>query len=104
MRVGDLLKLKVEDVRNKKHIHNKEQKTSKAKRFLINTVLRKELDKYMKDMTKGEYLFQSKIGNNKSLSRFQAYRIISSAGKEAGLERIAPEKTLVTITIKNIKI
>jgi len=52
LRIGDLLKLKVEDVRNIKHIYIKEQKTSKVKRFLINTALRKELDKYMKDMTK----------------------------------------------------
>jgi integrase len=103
LRIGDLLKLKVEDVKNRKHIYIKEQKTSKVKRFLINTTLRKELDKYMKDMTKDEHLFQSRIGTNKPLSRFQAYRIMSSVGKEVGLERIACNSTRKTFGYHHYK-
>jgi integrase len=43
LRVGDLLRLKVDDIRDKKHIIIKEQKTLKNKQFLINKVLRQEL-------------------------------------------------------------
>jgi integrase len=93
LRVGDLLRLKVEDVRNKRHIIIKEQKTSKNKQFLINANLRNELNKFTEDMADHEYLFQSRIGNNKPLSRFQAYRILSAAGKEANLERISCHST-----------
>ena len=53
LRVSDLLRLKVDDIRDKKHIIVKEQKTSKYKQFLINKVLRRELNEYMKDMDNG---------------------------------------------------
>jgi len=89
LRIGDLLNIQVKDVHNKSHIVIKEQKTSKNKRFLINSNLRRELNKYIKGMEDHEYLFQSRIGNNKPLTRFQAYRIMSGAGKEVGLDRIA---------------
>ena len=103
LRIGDLLSLKVEDVKNKSHIIIKEQKTSKNKQFLINANLRRELNKYIKGMTDNEYLFQSRVGKNKALSRFQAYRILSTAGREAGLERIACHSTRKTFGYHHYK-
>ncbi|MFW5980349.1 MAG: site-specific integrase [Halanaerobiales bacterium] len=103
LRIGDLLKLKVEDVKDKSHIIIKEQKTSKNKQFLINSNLRKELNKYIKGMADHEYLFQSRIGVNKPLSRFQAFRILSTAGKEAGLDRIACHSTRKTFGYHHYK-
>ncbi|MFW5749916.1 MAG: site-specific integrase [Halanaerobium sp.] len=96
LRISDMLKLKVEDLRGKSHIVLKEQKTSKNKKFLINSNLRRELDKYTAAMADKEYLFQSRIGQNKPLSRFQAYRILSSAGRKAGLESIGCHSTRKT--------
>src|SRR6056297_1057798 len=86
LRIGDLLKLKVKHVKNKSHIIIKEQKTSKNKQFLINSNLRKEINKYIRNMDNYEYLFQSRIGNNKPLYCFQAYRILCVAVKEAGFD------------------
>jgi len=105
LRIGDLLNLKVENVRNKSHIIIKEQKTSKYKQFLINSNLRKELNEYIREkgMSDYEYLFQSRIGDNKPLSRFQAYRILSTAGKEAGLDRIACHSTRKTFGYHHYK-
>jgi integrase len=103
LRVGDLLRLKVDDIRDKKHIIIKEQKTLKNKQFLINKVLRQELTEYMKNMDNNEYLFQSRIGKNKALSRFQAYRIISSAGRKVGLERISCNSTRKTFGYHHYK-
>jgi len=103
LRIGDLLKLKVQHVKNKSHIIIKEQKTSKNKQFLINKNLRKEINKYIEGMNDDEHLFQSRIGENKPLSRFQAYRILSSAGKKAGLDRIACHSTRKTFGYHHYK-
>ncbi len=103
LRIGDLLSLKVENVRNKRHIIIKEQKTSKNKQFLINSILRQELNTYIEDMADCEYLFQSRIGKNKPLSRFQAYRILSQAGRKSGLARIACHSTRKTFGYHHYK-
>jgi len=96
LRISDMLKLKVEDVRNKSHIVIREQKTSKNKRFLINSNLRQELEDYCQDMRGEEHLFQSRIGTNKPISRFQAYRIFSETGRKAGLDNIGCHSTRKT--------
>jgi len=96
LRIGDMLKLKVEDVRNKTHILLKEQKTDKTKKLFINSALRDEIDKYIKNMADYEYLFQSRNGNNQPLSRSQSYRILNKAGKEVGLEHIGNHSTRKT--------
>jgi integrase len=103
LRIGDLLRLKVEDVKDKSHIIIKEQKTSKNKQFLINSNLRTELYKYIEGMDDHEYLFQSRVGQNKPISRFQAYRILSAAGREAGLDRIACHSTRKTFGYHHYK-
>jgi len=103
LRIGDLLKLKVKHVKNKSHIIIKEQKTSKNKQFLINSNLRKELNKYIEGMADNEHLFQSRVGENKPISRFQAYRILSAAGEKAGLDRIACHSTRKTFGYHHYK-
>ena len=103
LRISDMLQIKVEDVRGKTHIVLKEQKTSKNKKFLINSNLRRELSDYTAKMADHEYLFQSRIGKNKSLSRFQAYRIFSEAGRKAGLESIGCHSTRKTFGYHHYK-
>ena len=96
LRISDILKLKVEDVKDKSHIEIKEGKTNKSKKFYINSELRKELDKYIKNMAGHEYLFQSRNGTNKPLSRSQVYRILNEAGEKVGLESIGCHSTRKT--------
>lgn len=88
LRISDLLKLKVADVKDKTHILLTEQKTSKTKRFLINNLLKQDIDKYINNMGNDEYLFQSQKGNNKAISRVQAYRILNKAAEQVGLGEI----------------
>lgn len=88
LRISDLLNLKVEDVKNKSHITLIEQKTGKTKRFMVNGQLRRDIDKYINNMGDGEYLFQSQKGNNKPISRVQAYRILNGAASSIGLDEI----------------
>ena len=88
LRISDLLELKVEDVRDKIHIVLIEQKTGKTKKFLINNQLREDLNKYTEGMINNEYLYQSQKGNNKPISRVQAYRILNDVANKVGLEDI----------------
>lgn len=93
LRISDILKLKVIDVLDT-HITIKEQKTGKHKRFLINDNLRNELDKYIRqaNITKDNYLIPSnkrdKNGNEKPISRVQAYNILKSVGDQLGINNI----------------
>ena len=96
LRISDILKLKVEDIKHTSHIEIREGKTNKGKRFFINSELRKELDRYIKNMNDHEYLFQSRNGINKPLSRSQTYRILSEAGENVGLEKIGCHSTRKT--------
>ena len=88
LRISDLLKLKVKDVKDKTHIILTEQKTGKIKRFMINGQLKQDIDKYINNMGDNEYLFQSQKGYNNPISRVQAYRILNKAAENIGLEEI----------------
>lgn len=88
LRVSDILKLKVSDVKDRTHISLKEQKTDKFKRFLINNQLKADLDRYIMNMNDDDYLFQSRKGDNKPLTRVQAYRILNKSAEHCGLSEI----------------
>jgi integrase len=103
LRIGDMLKLKVEDVRNQTHIILKEQKTGKSKKFFINSVLRNAIDGYISNMADHEYLFQSRNGTNQPLSRSQSYRILNRAGEKVGLDSIGCHSTRKTFGYHHYK-
>lgn len=85
LRISDLIKLKVKDVRDLTHILIKEEKTGKQKRFLINSNLKELFDNYIKNLPDEEYLFKSRQGRNQHITRVQAYRIINNAVKNSGV-------------------
>ena len=84
LRISDILKLKVLNVKDKKYIELIEQKTSKYKRFPITKSFKKELDEFIVGKDNDEWLFASQRGN-KAISRIQAYRIICNACVGAGI-------------------
>lgn len=88
LRVSDILRLKVEDVRFKSHIFIVEKKTGKYKRLLINNNLKKDIDDYIYNMSDEEYLFKSQKGYNTPITRVQAYRILNSAAVNLGISEI----------------
>lgn len=93
LRVSDIVKLNVDDVRTpegnmKTHISVVETKTKKSKKFPICNGLLTELEKYTRNMYQGEYLFKSQKGSNQPITTTQAYRIIVEAGNNIGLEEI----------------
>jgi len=88
LRISDILQLKVGDLKNKEYIRIFEQKTGKENGILINPSLKRELKKFIEFRNDDEYLIKSREGKNKPLKRDMAYKILSAAAKEIGLEEI----------------
>jgi integrase len=93
LRISDLVKLNYNDIRNedntmKNHITIIEKKTNKIKKFPLCNTLLVEIEKYTRNMHKGEFLFASRKGINKPITTTQAYRIIINASNKIGLENI----------------
>lgn len=78
LRISDILKFRVRDC-YKKSYNIREQKTRKQKTFDWNPYLKKELNEYIKDKDPDEYLFKSRKGKNKAITRNRAYEIIKKA-------------------------
>lgn len=88
LRISDILKLRVRDVRGKEKIIMREKKTGKERRFPINKALKKSLVRYIEPMKDYEFLFKSRQGCNSPISRQQAWKILRKAGERFGLESI----------------
>lgn len=88
LRVSDLLNLKVKDVKNKKYIKINESKTGKVKKQKLNDNLITEIKKYIKGKDDEEYLFKSQKGENRPISRIQAYKILNNAAKKCKLDEV----------------
>lgn len=88
LRISDILRMRVRDVKDKNYIYLREQKTNKEKRFVINSELKNILKEYIQGKEEYEYLFRATHRGNKPLTRQQAYNILSEAGKKFGLEAI----------------
>lgn len=80
MRISDILRLRVRDVKNRKHIEIIEKKTGKRKKFLINKELSKEINRFCKGKEHYEFLFLSSKGYNSAISRVRAYQILRETG------------------------
>lgn len=85
LRISDILKLKVGDVRNKTFITIKETKTTKSRTFDFSPSLLGAISKYVDDNAKdNDWLFPSRKGN-KPITRVTAYRILNEAASKIGL-------------------
>lgn len=85
LRISDILKLRVRDVREKDYVYIRENKTGKEKRFPINAELKPVITSYIQGKKDFEYLFKSPNFPNKAISRQQAYNILTDAGKVFGI-------------------
>ena len=85
LRISDILKLKIKDVKDRQIINVKEQKTNKTNRIVINKELEKAYKNYCKDKFDDDYLIKSRIKVNKAISREQAYKILKQLGEDFGL-------------------
>ncbi|MDU2672635.1 tyrosine-type recombinase/integrase [Clostridium disporicum] len=81
-RVGDLLSLKVRHVKNQDYIYFRENKTGKEAKIKINAELKRIYKNYTKGKKGYEYLFKSREGENKPITRVRAWQILNEAAKE----------------------
>ncbi|MGN5653927.1 tyrosine-type recombinase/integrase [Bacillus sp. Brlt_9] len=88
LRISDLLQLKVSDVRNKTYISIIIQKTNKELDLVLAPYIREELEKYVEGKEDKEYLFTSRVGVNKPISRVMASMVIKEAADTLGLEKV----------------
>jgi len=88
LRISDIRKLKVRDLKGKSHLEIISQKTDKKLRIAINDNLKSTLDIYLNDKSDYEYILRSRQGENKPISNNQAYNILSDAAHALGLNNI----------------
>lgn len=89
LRIGDILKLKVKDVKDREHISLIEGKTRKKKWVPINAGLKQIIDEYTEGMKLTDTLFPSYRHRGQApICRVQAYRVLNWAAAECGLEEI----------------
>lgn len=87
LRISDILNLKVSNVRGW-YLLLIERKTKKRRKVKMNAFLKREMDKHIKCKRVGDYLFQSRKGKNKPLTRQAAYSIIKIAAEDCGVENV----------------
>lgn len=88
LRISDILKLKVRDVRGKDAIKLREKKTGKEKLFPINKELYPVIEAYCVNMKDYDFIVPSSKAFNKAVSREYAYRVIHAAGEQFGLDNL----------------
>jgi integrase len=95
LRISDILNLTWGDVFDfeenefKTHVYIREKKTGKNKKFLLNqnatgAILR--LSKRLGHINVSEYIFKSREGQNKPISRYMAIKIIKEGCKAVGIK------------------
>lgn len=105
LRISDILKFKIKDVKGKRGYNIRETKTGKQKTYDWNYTLKKELEKYIDGKDDNEYIFKSREGN-KPITRQRAYQILKGICEECGLANIGTHtlrKTFGYHTYKSTK-
>lgn len=87
LRISDILKLKVKNVKDKDYITIIETKTKKYRKIKLSKILKQMIREYIKLKNLEDYLFKSRKGINNPISRIQAYRIIKFACKKANINQ-----------------
>ena len=88
LRISDILKLRVREVRNVDFIKFREKKTGKETLIPINKFLRNQIDEYIADKKDYEYIFKSPAKANKPITRQQAYNILTEAATKFGVHSV----------------
>jgi integrase len=86
LRISDILRLKVGDVRGQTELTLREKKTGKAKKFRLNQSIINAVNELVpKTASNDDWLFPSRKGN-RPITRVQAYRVLNEAARRAGLD------------------
>jgi integrase len=99
LRIGDLLRLTIDDVRGRDRITLREEKTGKTKDFPLSDNCKKAVGEYLKTtgLTTGPLFPSRKTAGSKSsgaISRQQAYEVINTAARKVGIKEAIGTHTL----------
>ncbi|SDZ19091.1 site-specific integrase [Tindallia californiensis] len=86
LRVSDILRFRIRDLKGKQEIRIREGKTNKRKSIPFNPILKKALEAYYPGKELNDYLIKSRQGYNQPISRQMAYVILSDLGESFGVE------------------
>jgi len=89
LRGSDLLRIRVMDVKNKDTLQFVTQKTNREVKIPLNSDLRFEIEKFVKGKSETDYIFQSREGENKSLSIQMFNSILKEAGTACGVPHLS---------------
>lgn len=88
-RQGDIIKLRVRDIKGKTSLNMIEEKTGKYREIVVTLELRKIINQYIKDKKDNDFLFQSPRKRKKHLDYTTMYKIMKAAGAELGIYNIS---------------
>ena len=91
LRIGDLCKLRVKDVRNRERVRIIAEKTDKMTDIKLQAAAQKAINAYLKDRDAEDYALESrqkgrKDGKNRPISRQRCHAIIKEIASIAGFE------------------
>ncbi|NLW90993.1 MAG: site-specific integrase [Syntrophomonadaceae bacterium] len=86
LRISDILRLKIKEVKDRNGINIREMKTGKQRTFEINPVLKKALAEYCEGKDPDDYLIKSRQNYNRPITRSMAYKILQAAAERFGIE------------------
>lgn len=88
LRIGDMRKIRVKDIADNSHITIREEKTDKTRKIKLNPKVQQIVEEYIYEagLEDEDYLLQSRQGDNRAISRVQAYRILNKMADRAGLD------------------
>jgi integrase len=85
LRIGDIVSLRVMDVRNTEHLRIKEKKTGNIRKIRMPGALKQEIEKYTRQMADSDLLFPSRKGKG-AIGRETAWRVINGAARACRIE------------------
>jgi integrase len=88
LRIGDMLRLTVSDVSGQLVLDIRESKTGKARKISLNENALTAISDYLAAISPcspDTCLFASRKGDNRPITRIQAWRILSAAAAKAGI-------------------
>lgn len=94
-RIEDLVQLKTDNFNNG-GIYWREFKTGKEQAFELHPTLRKEIEDYINrnKLVEGEYLFKSRKGTNRPITRQRAWQIIKELADEIKISYVVATHSL----------
>lgn len=88
LRISDIIKIRIKDVRGKTEFELIEQKTNKKRKVYLHSVLT-ELTEYLNTLDNDQvWLFPNSWHNNKHISSNQYYKILQKIANTLGLDYI----------------